>query len=136
MLQKSLAGLDAVVGDSCPDGLSVADEDAAFRRPGDGSINKVALQHLHSRVHDGDNDSAVLASLALVDSAGIAKLQLVKVGLLVLNAMLGIVNTQTAELLADIADNTNVAIEHILLVAVLHLHDAVTLAEDGVTIAQ
>ena len=77
-----------------------------------------------ARIENHD-DGGVFAALALVDGAGVGELQFVEFVILVGDELVVEENGDFALFLVDAVDDSDVAVEHVLVVVVLDLHDAV-----------
>ena len=74
---------------------------------------------------ENHDDSGVFAALALVDGAGVGELQFVEFVVLVGDEFFVEENGDFALFLVDAIDDSDVAVEHVLVVVILDLHDAV-----------
>ncbi len=81
------------------------------------------------RRHDGDNHDGVLRALRLVDGGGVGEDDLVELGGLVLGGCPVEVHRDGPLLRVHAPDGAYVAVEHVLVVVVAHLHDPVPGAE-------
>ena len=77
-----------------------------------------------ARIENHD-DGGVFAALALVDGAGVGELQFVEFVILVGDELVVEENGDFALFLVDAIDDSDVAVEYVLIVVVLDLHDAV-----------
>ena len=74
---------------------------------------------------ENHDDGGVFAALALVDGAGVGELQFVEFVILVGDEFFVEEDGDFALFLVDAVDDSDVAVEHVLVVVVLDLHDAV-----------
>ena len=77
-----------------------------------------------ARIENYD-DGGVFAALALMNGAGVGELQFVEFVVLVGDELVVEENGDFALFLVDAVDDSDVAVEHVLVVIVLDLHDAV-----------
>ena len=92
---------------------------------GDGGVDEVALQHYIVAGVEHHDDGGVFAALALVDGAGVGELQFVQFFVLVGDEFFIEEDGDFPLFLVDAVDDSDVAVEHVLVVVVLDLHDAV-----------
>lgn len=125
--EEGVAALGAVVFDGGLEGGFGAEEDDEGLRAGDGGVEEVPLEHDVMAGHEGQEDDGVFAALALVDAHGVGEGELADLRALVVDGRLSETDGEVVGLeLADVAD---VAVENMLLVVVLRLHDFVTETE-------
>ena len=125
--EQRVAALRAVVFYGGLEGRLGTEEDDERLRTRDGRVEEVALEHDVMAGHEGQEDDRVFAALALVDAHGVGEGELADLRALVVDGRLGEADGEVVGLeLADVAD---VAVEDVLLVVVLRLHDLVPEAE-------
>ena len=129
LLELRIALGDGDMADGIPQGAFLTDDNADFLGTGDGSVDKVALEHDVVGEVDGDDDDGIFASLTLVDGRGIGEAELIELCGLVFHCLAIEADGQCAVLHVDSGDDSDVAVKHFLGVVVLELQHTVAFAK-------
>ena len=124
---------DLVVADGLLQAAGLVDDDELFLGSGYGCVGQVAGQHYPVLPREDHDGHGVLAALGLVDRARERQLEDVQRGLVLVVAerhpLVAEVYLDGAVVGVDAADYTQIAVEHVMGIAVLGHHDLVAWRE-------